>query len=78
MATIRGLTAERMLEIEAASVVDGTVDENGDLILVRRDWVEINAGNVIGPKGDPADQTITDGLAQAISDNQVMNIMGAW
>ena len=33
MTTVTGLTAERMLEIEAASVVAGTVNEDGDLIL---------------------------------------------
>src|SRR3954466_8854787 len=50
MATITGLTAERMLEIEAASVVDGDVVGN-DLILARKDGSIINAGNVRGPAG---------------------------
>jgi len=50
MATITGLTAERMLEIEAASVVDGDVVGN-DLILARQDGSIINAGNVRGPAG---------------------------
>jgi hypothetical protein len=50
MATITGLTAERMLEIEAASVVDG--DVSGDsLFLTRKDGSLINAGNVRGPVG---------------------------
>jgi len=50
MATITGLTAERMLAIEAASVVDGDVVGN-DLILERHDGSIINAGNVRGPAG---------------------------
>lgn len=50
MATVTGLTAERMLEIEAASVVDGDVSGN-DLILTRKDGSIINAGNVRGVPG---------------------------
>jgi microcystin-dependent protein len=50
MTTVTGLTAERMLEIEGASVIDGeVVDEN--LILKKYDGTEINAGSVIGPPG---------------------------
>lgn len=51
MATVTGLTAERMLEIEAASIVDGEV-VGDDLILTRHDETEINAGNVRGATGD--------------------------
>jgi microcystin-dependent protein len=50
MATVTGLTAERMLEIEAASVVDGEV-VSGNLILTKHDGSTINAGPVIGPAG---------------------------
>lgn len=50
MATITGLTADRMLEIEGASVVSGTVDVN-NLILTKRDGSTINAGSVRGPIG---------------------------
>lgn len=50
MATITGLTAERMLEIEAASIVDGEV-VGDDLILTRHDTTQINAGDVRGPAG---------------------------
>lgn len=53
MATVTGLTAARMQAIEAASVVDGSVDVSGDLILEKYDGSTINAGSVIGPKGDP-------------------------
>jgi len=50
MTTVTGLTAERMLEIEAASVVDGDV-VGGNLILTKHDGGQINAGSVVGPTG---------------------------
>lgn len=51
MATVTGLTAARMLEIEAQSVVSGVVEDD-DLILVRYDGSTITAGNVRGPAGE--------------------------
>lgn len=50
MTTVVGLTASRMQEIEAASVVDGDVVA-GNLILSKHDGSQINAGPVIGPPG---------------------------
>lgn len=50
MATITGLTAERMLEIEGASVVDGEI-VGGHLILTKFDGNTIDAGSVVGPQG---------------------------
>lgn len=52
MATVTGLTAARMLEIEAASVVDGDV-VGDNLVLTRHDGSQIAAGNVRGPQGVP-------------------------
>lgn len=50
MATITGLTAARMLAIEAASIVSGAI--SGDnLILTKFDGSTVNAGNVRGPQG---------------------------
>lgn len=50
MPTVTGLTAIRMLAIEAASVVSGVI--SGDnLILTKHDGSTINAGNVRGPQG---------------------------
>lgn len=52
MTTVTGLTAERMLEIEAASVIDGDViDEH--LILTKHDGSTIDAGVVTGSPGPP-------------------------
>lgn len=50
MTTVTGLTAERMLAIEAASVVDGDVVGN-NLILTKHDGSTTDAGNVRGPQG---------------------------
>ena len=50
MATITGMTADRMLAIEAASVVDGDV-VGDNLILTKHDGTQINAGSVVGPMG---------------------------
>lgn len=47
MATITGLSAERMRQIEAASIVDGRIDESGHLILTRYDETEIDAGDAL-------------------------------
>lgn len=51
MATITGFTAERMLEIENGTVVAGSVNENGELVLTRHDGTSFIAGNVKGPPG---------------------------
>lgn len=56
MATVTGLTAARMLAIEAASVVDGDV-VGDNLILTKHDGSTVNAGSVrgpVGPAGPPA------------------------
>lgn len=50
MAEVTGLTAARMLEIEAASVVDGDI-VGDNLILTKHDGSTIDAGNVRGPEG---------------------------
>jgi len=46
MATVTGLTAERMLEIEAATVVSGLVAD-GKLTLTTHGGTEIDAGDII-------------------------------
>jgi microcystin-dependent protein len=51
MATVTGFTAERMLNIENSTVVDGEV-QGDNLILQTRDGTPIDAGSVRGPKGD--------------------------
>lgn len=57
MATVDGLTKERMLAIEAESVTGARLDVvTNHLILVRHDLSEIDVGNVqgpIGPQGPP-------------------------
>lgn len=50
MATVTGFTADRMLEMEDATVIDGEV-VGDDLILTTKGGTDINAGNVRGPQG---------------------------
>ena len=50
MAIVTALTAERMLEIEGASIVSGEV-VGDSLLLTRFDETTINAGDVRGPQG---------------------------
>lgn len=59
MATVTGLTAARMAEIEAASIVSGEV-VGEDLILTRYDESTINAGKVLGPVGEAGTAGTTD------------------
>lgn len=70
--TITGLTAQRMINIEQASVVSGRV-EGDNLILTTKGGQPITAGNVRGPQGDPgpyggpldATATVTGGVRLA-------------
>lgn len=52
MATVTGFTAERMLEMENATIIDGDI-VGDDLILTKKDGTTVNAGNVRGPTGEP-------------------------
>lgn len=88
MPTISSYTAERISEIEAATIVGGYVDGNGDLILVRFDDVEINAGPVVGPEGptgpgggllafhayDPDPPSVIDAVTQSFVDVDPTNL----
>ena len=69
MATVTVFTASRMEAIEAASIVSGTVNGNGDLILTRHDNTTVNAGNVIGPEGPqgPVGEVTQEELEAAIA-----------
>lgn len=55
MATVTGLTKERMLEIEAASVVSGMIDAAGHLILTRHDGTTVDAGYALVAVPDASD-----------------------
>lgn len=51
MATVTGFTAARMLDIENKTVVSGSVDGTGHLILLHKDGTTVDAGVVVGPAG---------------------------
>lgn len=55
MATVTGLTAARMLEIEDASVVSGEINGSGHLILTTFGGDEIDAGPVLGTIPDASE-----------------------
>lgn len=62
MAVVTGMSAARMLAIEAASVVDGDV-VSGNLELTKHDGSKIIAGSVIGPAGPSAyDAAVANGF----------------
>jgi len=63
MATVTGLTAERMLVMESETVVDGEV-QGDNLILITRAGTEIDAGNVRGPVG-PQGPAVAAGIITA-------------
>lgn len=63
MPTVTGLTAERMLAIEGASVVSGDVNQTtGHLILTKYDTTTIDAGNVFSAGPDAS--TTVKGIAE--------------
>jgi len=66
MATVEVFTKARMQAIEDEAIVDSRIDivgEERQLILIRNNGVEINAGNVRGPIGiTPTLPTIPDEL----------------
>lgn len=68
--TVTGFTAEKMLELEAATVTGGYVNVAGHLILTTVDSTEIDCGSVIGPEGDvgPIGEVSTVQLNEAIQD----------
>lgn len=53
MTSVTGYTATRMKSIEDNAVVNGTINGSGHLILTKHNGVTIDAGYIIGPKGDP-------------------------
>lgn len=51
MASVTAFTAARMKKIEDTTVVSGTINSLGELVLITREGTEINAGLVRGPAG---------------------------
>lgn len=62
MATITGLTAGRMLDIESRTVVSGEIDGSGHLILTQFDSTEIDAGDIA--TAVPAATTAASGIVE--------------
>lgn len=66
--TVTSLTSDRMEAIEASSVVDGSVDLDGNFTLTKHDGSTIDAGNIKGPKGD-----LSVSLADAMPGSVIFN-----
>lgn len=75
MALVTGLTAARMLAIEAASVVDGDV-VGDDLILTKHDGSVINAGNVRGPQGIAGQNAATGSVSPVANTTPIRDASG--
>lgn len=73
MTTVTGMTAARMLEIEAASIVDGEIVGN-NLILTKHDASTIDAGRVrVGFYSVTADLANISGVAGSIVGDYFVN-----
>lgn len=57
MATVQGMTLDRLLALEADTVIGGHIDGAGDLILEQHDGSTINAGSAI-PAVPDATETV--------------------
>lgn len=77
MATVTGLTAERMEAIEAQSVVDGEI-VGDNLILTRFDESTIDAGNVRGPTGSPgiSEEELSNELSSHMPVGSIVDYVG--
>lgn len=54
MATVKGLTAERTLEIEKNAITNARIESVGaarNLILVKHDGTDVPLGDIRGPQG---------------------------
>ena len=71
MAIVTGLTAAKMQEFADATVITGAVDDDGHLQLSTQGGSMIDAGDVIGPKGDKGD-TGADGATGGAPAGAVM------
>lgn len=57
MAEVTGMTAARAIAMEAATIIDGHIDEDGHLILERHDGDEIDAGYALVAAPDASTTT---------------------
>lgn len=68
MATVESLTKDRMLAIEAASVVDGEINGSGHLILTRFDGSTIDAGYAL--VAVPSASTTVSGVVELATSSE--------
>jgi hypothetical protein len=68
MASVTAFTAARMKEIEDTTVISGTINVDGELVLITREGTQINLGPVQGPPGEPGDPGAPGGIGLPGSD----------
>lgn len=66
MATVTGITAQKADEVLGMSVVSGTINASGHLILTRQNGQTIDAGDFTGIVTDIMDDTITAQVAAQV------------
>lgn len=75
MGLATGFTAERMLEIERASIVDAHLEAD-DLVLTSRGGTDHNVGNVRGHKGDKGDTPSLSSLGITVPPAAINHLEG--
>lgn len=60
MAKVRSMDSERLIELENSTVVGGTVNAGGNLILTTKGGGQLNAGYVKGEDANVTQATLTD------------------
>lgn len=71
MAVISSMTLARLLSLEAGTVINGSVDANGNLILTTHDGTQINAGLVKGTATPEAILPTPSTLARRTASGQI-------
>jgi microcystin-dependent protein len=69
MTTVTGVSKERFLALEAATIVDGTIDGSGHLILTTHDGTTIDAGYAL--VAVPEASTSTEGVVKLATQAEV-------
>lgn len=77
MATIQGLTKDRMLEIEAAAIVSAAVNTNSHLILTKHDGTTIDSGSIQVYGATNIRQTVKNQTGATLTKGTVVYISGS-
>lgn len=76
MATVQSFTKNRLIEIEETTIVSGSIDDDGNLQLINRRGERINAGYVVGPRGEVTYGTLTGTFLDLVGGAPRVNLDG--